>query len=709
MNITSHHNVENPITDDLDVDSGILRGLSDLPPQNNKVMSSGFQINSLIVPSENQSKKLTRNPFYHVGQTTESLSMLSRDSSSVLSITNDKKIEKTESKAQLGSNDSMTIEKLDDPVPVSTKSKNPKTSALRELTQVPILRPRSRMNEGTLRNPELNVTFNSNPVELTRLENLGIVHLSRRTSQEAPEYILSQLQNESLSVAERVNPRQPPTDQKNELSAQVIAENPEPIATENATTRVLKETVTETDKREENKLDGDNERRERSCRVCLEEEEGPTIGKFVNACQCSGTMGLIHDECLKTWLVSKGMDAEGASCELCKAKFHMTFDEKLRFYPKQACKDGVGSLLSCICLSIIISGLTAVIVLIVVNWNNSNSTSDNPIQQNSLSFKVVVVTICGFIVIMLSVLAFVSCREAFFIHELANWSILDWTPEWQREQDELDAREAEAERPLSRQQSLSRGSSNRRGDRRPASRSNSVVPMSDNSDRHTQPIIRLNQQASSMTEEQSSSRVGINGLTDRNSSQPQIRTNEAERISDFSVNESRLDRTQDELLHNLTGRASNQFAPMRRQQRNHQVEERKGEELHGSSQDERSRVDNDEEEIDRVQDLLNQHKSADNDEIQALEERKEGLSDRAGRLVDYKARSRPQTPHETKTLRVDGHQNSMPRLLQSISPKFLQGGNGDHIVFEVRVDTQKKDFNIENIMDSQGNTLLEQA
>jgi len=87
------------------------------------------------------------------------------------------------------------------------------------------------------------------------------------------------------------------------------------------------------------------------------------------------------------------------------------------------------------------SGLTAVIVLIVANSNSSYSTADNPIQQSSLSFKLVVVTICGFLVLMLAVVAFISCREAFFIKELANWMILDRNPEWQRGQDQLATRE----------------------------------------------------------------------------------------------------------------------------------------------------------------------------------------------------------------------------------------------------------------------------
>ncbi len=233
----------------------------------------------------------------------------------------------------------------------------------------------------------------------------------------------------------------------------------------------------------------------------------------------------------------------------------MAYDiqRKLRFYPKHACIEGLGSLLSCMCLSIIMSGLTTVIVLIVANSNSSYSTADNPIQQSSLSFKlVVVVTICGFLVLMLAVLAFISCREAFFIKELANWMILDRNPEWQRGQDQLGTRETanqnepekNSESLPQQQQSLVQNSSNRRNYQRVfspnhLSSSNNNAQAPENSERSVLSFIRLNQERSE------------DRILDRNLSQLPTRTNEAERIVDLSVNESihRLNRTQDNLLH----------------------------------------------------------------------------------------------------------------------------------------------------------------
>lgn len=76
----------------------------------------------------------------------------------------------------------------------------------------------------------------------------------------------------------------------------------------------------------------------------------------------------VHDECLKTWIISKQLDLEKVNCEVCNSLFTMKFVYGLKFYPKVACDEGLMSFLSCLCLSGMITGLIMIIVLIAKSW-----------------------------------------------------------------------------------------------------------------------------------------------------------------------------------------------------------------------------------------------------------------------------------------------------------------------------------------------------
>jgi hypothetical protein len=67
------------------------------------------------------------------------------------------------------------------------------------------------------------------------------------------------------------------------------------------------------------------------CRICLGEEDEPVNNPLFSPCKCSGSMGLIHLQCLKEWLKSKKIQRIGEivstffwknlECELCKQRF----------------------------------------------------------------------------------------------------------------------------------------------------------------------------------------------------------------------------------------------------------------------------------------------------------------------------------------------------------------------------------------------------
>tara|TARA_B100001559_G_C16424364_1_gene586639 strand:- start:10 stop:570 length:561 start_codon:yes stop_codon:yes gene_type:complete len=48
-----------------------------------------------------------------------------------------------------------------------------------------------------------------------------------------------------------------------------------------------------------------------TCRICLED------GDTISVCQCKGTQGFVHKECIQKWIDISQKD----HCELCRAKF----------------------------------------------------------------------------------------------------------------------------------------------------------------------------------------------------------------------------------------------------------------------------------------------------------------------------------------------------------------------------------------------------
>ena len=52
------------------------------------------------------------------------------------------------------------------------------------------------------------------------------------------------------------------------------------------------------------------------CRICLSQRN-----LITTSCDCSGSVGFIHEDCLKTWTKIRGN-----ICEICHQKIHMKDD-----------------------------------------------------------------------------------------------------------------------------------------------------------------------------------------------------------------------------------------------------------------------------------------------------------------------------------------------------------------------------------------------
>lgn len=63
--------------------------------------------------------------------------------------------------------------------------------------------------------------------------------------------------------------------------------------------------------------------------------------KVIEPCKCSGSVKYIHEECLKTWLISQGNDIDEGECELCKTRFLMEFKIENKCSPRDAVNEGL--------------------------------------------------------------------------------------------------------------------------------------------------------------------------------------------------------------------------------------------------------------------------------------------------------------------------------------------------------------------------------
>jgi len=99
------------------------------------------------------------------------------------------------------------------------------------------------------------------------------------------------------------------------------------------------------------------------CKICFEEIQTMKTGKLITPCKCAGSMKYIHEECLKTWLVSQQTYLPSATCEICHKMYKMDFRYGWKFYWRQALKEGILSLILSFFLIFMIVGVIVMIVL----------------------------------------------------------------------------------------------------------------------------------------------------------------------------------------------------------------------------------------------------------------------------------------------------------------------------------------------------------
>lgn len=155
------------------------------------------------------------------------------------------------------------------------------------------------------------------------------------------------------------------------------------------------------------------------CKICLDDKLSAPL---ISPCKCSGTMKFIHEECLKTWILSKSEDITRSKCELC----HFTFQMKLatqrtcRLKAKSRCTGGRMAHYAFFC-AITLGGSFAVASL-SQSLQSSGDTAESGVIVGLVVTCFIMFLVC--VVLVTSLASDFNC-----LHNLRVWRILEYRPE----------------------------------------------------------------------------------------------------------------------------------------------------------------------------------------------------------------------------------------------------------------------------------------
>jgi hypothetical protein len=152
------------------------------------------------------------------------------------------------------------------------------------------------------------------------------------------------------------------------------------------------------------------------CRICLEAET--SSNKFVAPCFCTGSVKYIHEECLKTWIVSQAGDCSICVCELCGYIFKMEFIIKLQCSCKYALTEGLSQCLFIPMMVIVLCMLCLILFLLVDKFIQGENVKEERNYLVTLFFT------CFISLLVILYLITQAFREACCVERIEAWHIL---------------------------------------------------------------------------------------------------------------------------------------------------------------------------------------------------------------------------------------------------------------------------------------------
>eukprot|EP00359_Climacostomum_virens_P006622 CAMPEP_0204907324 /NCGR_PEP_ID=MMETSP1397-20131031/6498_1 /ASSEMBLY_ACC=CAM_ASM_000891 /TAXON_ID=49980 /ORGANISM="Climacostomum Climacostomum virens, Strain Stock W-24" /LENGTH=297 /DNA_ID=CAMNT_0052076429 /DNA_START=17 /DNA_END=907 /DNA_ORIENTATION=+ len=154
---------------------------------------------------------------------------------------------------------------------------------------------------------------------------------------------------------------------------------------------------------------------EKQCRICFEGTSSRM--PLINPCRCAGSVKFVHEECLKTWLLSQQVELADSECEVCKVKFEMKFVIKAQCAPNEACKAGFAQVLFLPLLIVVLAMLMLIIYILADRLINVVDTD----EEKGYTVALIVVCLLSAGVIVLLIVN--SLKESMCVKKMANWHI----------------------------------------------------------------------------------------------------------------------------------------------------------------------------------------------------------------------------------------------------------------------------------------------
>ena len=171
----------------------------------------------------------------------------------------------------------------------------------------------------------------------------------------------------------------------------------------------------------------------RQCRICMEGEN--STSPLLSPCKCAGSIKYIHEECLKTWLVSHNEDIAESCCELCKTPLLVEFKMRHKCQPRQSCGNGLNS---CMFVPILVA---IVVILFIIVYLLSDRFLTSASSSEEKGYTIALIITCSLSGIILSILIVNSVKDACLIPQLDEWKIFSQNFEESEESIEVSREE----------------------------------------------------------------------------------------------------------------------------------------------------------------------------------------------------------------------------------------------------------------------------
>lgn len=157
------------------------------------------------------------------------------------------------------------------------------------------------------------------------------------------------------------------------------------------------------------------------CRICYDIEKENNL--LLYPCKCTGSVKYLHEECLKTWLVSTSEDLNDRACELCHTKFKMSYKIKTCLNCSEIWDENISSCLFIPILLLILGLIVMIVYFLIVKYQNKDSQYSDKIYALALASGCL---IAAMIVVFILVFIFKNyCLKS----KLIDWKILNQEPE----------------------------------------------------------------------------------------------------------------------------------------------------------------------------------------------------------------------------------------------------------------------------------------